>query len=328
MAQIAFWKVIVVLHLVLTEGQLTISNGQYIYNNIVVPVSSQKCSHCMNTLSNSTNTSCCLTADELEDYLQSKDTVQLTFETHTHIFKLKKTMVFRNLTLLKIGGSITSDSEFTTLRCAEKDIGLNFENIYRIELENVKIEKCGARHNNSIIDKNGLPQIIPFSSSLLFNRCSYVCLNNIPVSQGVGIGITIHPIAGWVSLHRCVLFNNSDGGCKVGGGGLYIVFKYQNYLLSSNHSSVSIHISNCTFKQNHANLFSNALLENTLYGQGSGISVIFRDGLTSGHHIKITECVLSNNTAQQGGGLLIVSTNNSINNSVVTRYKNIENAML
>ena len=131
----------------------------------------------------------------------------------------------------------------------------------------------------------------------------------------------IHPIAGYITLHRCKLDNNSvahDIAQAVGGGGLYIDFNHHDYsrTVSSSNSSVIIQISNCTFIGNYAKNFRKAKIENTMFGQGGGISVVFRDGFTSGHSIEITGCVVSNNTAQWGGGLFIMSTKRSIDNTV------------
>ena len=312
----ARWTAIAtVLYLVLR--QLAVANEQHIHTKVIVAVSRHNCSHCTNTSANTIN-ACCLTVDELSDYLPSKGSVWLIFEHHTKVFKVKKTVVFQKLKSLRISGST---NPHTILKCKGKDTGLTFDNINSIELTNVKIEWCGAKHNNSIIDERGKPKPVNFSSALIFKRCSKVSLNNTFVSHSNGFGVVIHPIAGCITLHKCTFEKNGvahDTTQTVGGGGLYIDFNHHDYsqTVSSSDSSVTIHISSCNFNKNHAKTFSKEKIMNTMFSQGGGISVVFRDRSTSGHYINITGCDVRNNIAQWGGGLCIMSINSSINNTV------------
>ena len=343
---------VIAIVLYLVFRQLAVANGQHIHTKVIVAVSRHNCSHCTNTSANLAN-KCCLTIDELSDYIPPKGSIRLIFEHKTEFFEVKKTLVFQNLKNLEITGSTNPN---TILNCAGEDTGLTFDNINSIELTNVKIERCGAKHVNSIIDERGKPKPMNFSSALIFKRCSKVSLNNTFVSHSNGFGVVIYPIAGSITLQRCTFEKNfltQDTGQSVGGGGLYIDFNNHDYSVSSiEHSSVTIHISKCIFNKNHAKAIPEAKIENAMSGQGGGIvsahrrilgmasvvcvlvkicisgislykldtdkliSVAFGDISTSGHYINITHCIVSNNTAQWGGGLSIMSTNGSTNNTV------------
>ena len=141
----AFWKAIAII-LYLALRQVAVASRDHILcSEVTVVVTSQKCSHFTNTSTNLAN-ACCVTVDDLSDYFPSNGSIKLIFVNQVQV--IKKTIVFQNLNSLKIEGSTTPN---TILKCKGVDTGLTFDNINSIELTNVRIEWCGAKHVNSII---------------------------------------------------------------------------------------------------------------------------------------------------------------------------------
>ena len=286
--------------LVLIGPQLT--RGNHIHITATV---NQACQPC--TSRKTVSGICCLTINELPDYqLPSKGTLKVTFEPGQHNFNLSGSIRFQNLKRLEIGKWIFNSSrtlnsaDTVVLKCEKKGIGIKFFKISSIQCTDISISNCGARFKSKPFKQGNF-----ISSALFLDKCVDVQLIGVSVNHSLGVGVTMYDVTGNTNLIDCTFHNN-------GGGGLYIEFTPSHHTAGTRYFEAYITILQCTFTQNHAissRASTQQALNSATLNQGGGISINFRAESYMKHFINITECDISNNTAEWGGGLHLLHAN-------------------
>ena len=211
--------------------------------------------------------------------------------------------------------------------------GLSFINSSNVSIVGLSFVGCGTKHNSTSLIfpiQSGLYNFYTFFASLYFESCSNIILNNLSVSDSLGIAVQFYYTPD-VSIIDSNFTNNSMDMYNISGG-VYIEFPY--CLPGANCSNTNVpveHVTNlkyiisgCHFTDNIAR---NALdnpnrfvfpiqYYHVAFGHGGGLSVFFK-GNASDSEVTIDNCTFTNNEAVYGGGLYIEMQDNSSNNNVI-----------
>ena len=245
---------------------------------------------------NSQHSNCRSLDSVLSELLPNNSVLELTNGSCNLTHSLNFTRV-RNITIRGQG------SQYTHISCHHMNAGLVFNESSNIELHDFTINSCGVQIYNGSLTGNA-------SKSIVFANTTNVVLQGLVVANSNGYGLMISDCFGSGLLNNIIFENNkvieSELEYTSGGGGLVIVFTpYQR------HQKTQYTISNCTFKDNSANIrkicWSRSLIE-----RGGGMSLLFLCN-SKDIYIKLEYCYFKNNTGSHGGGLFSHCSDNSTN---------------
>ena len=155
--------------------------------------------------------------------------------------------------------------------------------------------------------------VMLFRAALYFENVTNVTIDNVVVSNSIGMGVAMYDVTGNVTVTNSIFRNNSVPSYEVdiypGGGGFSIEFSFctPGSTLVVNSTNTSYLFWNCKFCNNKATtnvhhyateLFGKG---DQQFGRGGGLSVFFR-GHSIQNVINISNCTFDHNEAVWGGG--------------------------
>ena len=213
--------------------------------------------------------------------------------------------------------------------------GLSFVSVSDISIVNVGFIGCGVKHNstsNNFTDSSSNDAFLTYSVALYFVSCTNVTMDEVTVSQSIGVAIQFYAARGTNSITSSrVVNNNSPMGVNGVGGALYIEYPYclpdRGKNCSQKDPSTLVRysyftIKDCVFLNNNASIGAVVIpshisrnKNNSQFGNGGGISVSFK-GSSNSNKVLIVNCSFSSNTAVRGGGVYIDFQDDVVANNV------------
>ena len=243
---------------------------------------------------------------------------------------------FRNKSGISLIGS---GKDSTILKCYGSYSGIAFKSSSQIEVHNLSMVDCGAKHISTSREIHNCTAFFPFQVALYFEFCEHVTVSGVVILHSNGTGLAFLNTVGWNQIS-----NSRFCGGKVnhnkqipGGGGLYVEFA-NNVPWSTNAASdtnihvseATYHVSSCQFQENQATpgnvntkvtkylaaqYCSDTCSDHFLFGKGGGMAVHL-NGNASRNNITIRESNFTGNSAERGGGLIVGFGGNSTSNKV------------
>ena len=186
-------------------------------------------------------------------------------------------------------------------------------------------------------------ELLMFQVAMYMLYCQNVHIVDVVIESSNGTGLTMYNTVGNVTISGCVFMENGVG-VSYGGGGLQIEWSYcnpENEWDCSKEVLPSVHVShgslyniiNCSFTFNmakggslssHYFKLSNQNRDSYLFGNGGGVSVIFK-GQASNNKIILYNNILEGNQGDHGGGFYIGYYDNANNNNVEMSHMTVTN---
>ena len=230
----------------------------------------------------------------------------------------------RNVTLpYNVTSNVTitgNGSDVTMVECNKTGTGFGFINVNNITISGLTLSGCGQLRNSTTINISS-NSVMLFRAALYFVNVTTVTIDDVVVSNSIGMGVAMYDVTGNVIVRNSTFRNNSVPSHELtlypGGGGFSVEFTYckpsGNYIPSSCYNSnerASYLFYNCTFDDNIATTLNEIStfypsetfgLANQQFGRGGGLSVFFK-GHSLQNVINISDCVFDHNYAVWGGG--------------------------
>ena len=219
--------------------------------------------------------------------------------------------------------------------------GLSFLWSKDIILKSILLHGCGGVQISTSRNLSSQSfELLMFQVAVYMLYCQNVHIVDVIIESSNGTGLTMYNTVSNVRIFGCV-FKENGVGVLYGGGGLQIEWSYCNpenkwdcieeALPSLPNSYGSLYnIINCSFTFNmvkrgspHYTL-SNQGRDSYVFGNGGGVSVIFK-GQASNNKIILYNNILEGNQADQGGGLYIGYYDNANNNTVEMNHMTVTN---
>ena len=222
--------------------------------------------------------------------------------------------------------------------------GLSFLWSEDIILKSLLLHGCGGVQVSTSQNLSSQSfEFLMFQVAVYMLYCQNVQIVDVVIESSIGTGLTMYNTVGNVTISGCV-FKENGVGVLYGGGGLQIEWSYCNPEKEwdcSKEALPSVHVSygslyniiNCSFTFNMAkrrslsscyHKLSNQGRDSYVFGNGGGVSVIFK-GQASNNKIIMYYNILEGNQADQGGGFYIGYYDYANNNSVEMSYMTVTN---
>ena len=227
-----------------------------------------------------------------------------------------------NTPLSRLEGLVVkgSGAEETIVHCSNAS-GLAFVNITNLTISDLTLFKCSQSRPSTSIGNVSELHTVPFEVGLYIWRCRDVVIENVHISETIGVGLVLYETGGRVSINSSVFHHNgipeSMPDTLYGGGGVNIEFPYcppghyDDNECGNELSGAEYSISNCNFTNNTALLgmrYSEQFItpERSIhqsFGRGGGMAIYF-SGNSSDNNVSLSDCHFVGNRAVFGGGLL------------------------
>ena len=262
------------------------------------------------TLCNLTNTHPCKTLHTALEAVRDYDTIHIHNGNYSH--NTNTTLTYNNVT-------ITGDGSDVTIVECENGTGFGFINVTNIRISGLTLSGCGQLRNSTTANISS-NSVMLFRAALYFENVTNVTIDNVVVSNSIGMGVAMYDVTGNVTVTNSIFRNNSVPSYEVdiypGGGGFSVEFTYcklvsniSSSCYNTNKGAVYL-FDNCTFDHNTASILNQMNspyasetfgIGNQQFGRGGGLSVFFR-GHSIQNGINISNCVFDHNKAVWGGG--------------------------
>ena len=216
--------------------------------------------------------------------------------------------------------------------------GLSFLWSEDIILKSIMLHGCGGVQVSTSRNLSSQSfELLMFQVAVYMLYCQNVHIVDVVIESSNGTGLTMYNTVGNVTISGCV-FKENGVGVSYGGGGLQIEWSYCNLenkhnctpsTVDTNNGSLC-NIINCSFTFNMAQRgsprykLSNQGRDSYVFGNGGGVSVIFK-GQASNNKIIMYFNILEDNQADHGGGFYIGYYDNANNNSVEMSHMTVTN---
>ena len=259
------------------------------------------------------------TALELAETMRHNDstllntTIQINSGNYSYNTTSSRTLSFSNVTITGNG------SDVTIVECNNSGTGFGFINVSNTSISRLTLSGCGQLRNSTTMNTSN--SIMLFRAALYFVNVVNVTIDDVTVSDSIGMGVAMYDVTGDVMVYNSMFRNNRVPSHELtlypGGGGFSVEFSYckpgSNYI-PSNCNNINERANylfyNCTFNHNTASTLNRAHTSysvhtfgtgNQQFGRGGGLSVFFK-GHSIQNVIKICNCVFDRNYAVWGGG--------------------------
>ena len=288
--------------------------------------SNYACALCVSQYQQRTNTSTCITIDELlkEDiHLLSPPILIIDGVVELHV-----PLRYSDHTEISSIGQNNG-----TLLCSNYS-GISFFNVTCLTVENLTFQYCslltnstGTKVSDEISSENHQNWLYP--SALYIEKCSYVTIKKSNFKHNYGVGLSLYDPVDVINIEECEFQANqilTEVDTLPGGGGLHIelttcppgVYSHDRskYCIASHEMDQSKHtmvtISKCTFANNNSTTTDNnryVVVNSGVYqrfGRGGGL-IFIAEGVS---HVELVliDCIFRGNSAQWGGGMLVLFT--------------------
>ena len=226
-------------------------------------------------------------------------------------------ITFSGVNCMTISGNADLNTNIT---CQREFIGLVFDNIAMLMIQNLVVVNCGV-----------IPTVgkFAYSSAVAIIHCRNVTAVNLTIAESVGIGLSIlRHQGGIVQITSSKFLENKVSNTRSslqGGGGVYVGSFGQHPI-----ENVTFRFVDCIFQENVAHtryydfIFTDDFGEPVDgYGLGGGAAMLFKGNLGDVHAI-FSKCVFKRNVAFLGSGLVLKIKgvpDSEINNNIHVRVE-------
>ena len=211
------------------------------------------------------------------------DTIHIRNGNYSH--NTNTTLTYNNVTITGNG------SDVTIVECNKTGTGFGFINVNNININGLTLSGCGQLRNSTTINSSS-HSIMLFRAALYFVNVTDVTIDDVVVSNSIGMGVAMYDVTGDVKVTNSIFRNNSVPSHELklypGGGGFSVEFTYctpgSRVVNSCNHINrrASYLFQNCSFHNNTAStnlqLYATKTFAtgNQQFGRGGGLSVFFK----------------------------------------------------
>ena len=275
------------------------------------------CNNGNDTLCNRTNSHPhCKTLNTALEAVRDNDTIiQIYSGTCSYNIMRNATLPYNVTSNITITGN---GSDVTIIECNKAGTGFGFINVNNITISGLTLSGCGQLRNSTTIKNSSSNSVMLFRAALYFVNVTDVTIDDVVVSNSIGMGVAMYDVNGSVTVNNSIFRNNNASLYESypGGGGFSVEFSYckpggnVSYNCCNTNERVFYLFYNCTFKNNNASTINPTHtsypsetfgLYNQQFGRGGGLSVFFK-GHSLQNVIKISDCVFDHNYAVWGGG--------------------------
>ena len=290
------------------------------------------------TLCNQTNSHPCKTLHAALKVVTNHDTIYIRSGNYSLIDNTNTTLKYSNV-------SITGDGSDVTIVERENGTGFGFINVTNISISGLTLSGCGQLRNSTTANVSS-NSVMLFRAALYFENVTNVTIDNVVVSNSIGMGVAMYDVTGNVTVTNSIFRNNSVPSHEVdtypGGGGFSVEFTFcapgvfglpnaTNVSCETSTNNYAIYLFyNSTFQLNNASIVhvSTTTYANTAYGfgnqqfgRGGGLSVFFR-GYAFHNNVTVKECNFIHNRGVWGAGFHSDIVDHSKNNTVTITNSN------
>ena len=273
------------------------------------------CSNGNDTLCTQNNSRPCKTLHTALEAVRDDGTIiHIISSTCSYTTMSNTTLTYNDVTITGNGSNVT------IVECNKTGTGFGFINVNNIIISKLTLSGCGQLRNSTTINISS-NSVMLFRAALYFVNVTNVAIDDVVVSNSIGMGVAMYDVTGYVRVTNSIFRNNRVPSHELtlypGGGGFSVEFTYCK--LSSNYIPLSCYNTNegasylfynCTFDDNTASTLNEISssyssqtfgLANQQFGRGGGLSVFFK-GHSLQNVINISDCIFDHNYAVWGGG--------------------------
>ena len=220
------------------------------------------------------------------------------------------TLTYNNVTITGNG------SDVTIVECNKTGTGFGFINVNNINISGLTLSGCGQLRNSTTINISS-HSVMLFRAALYFVNVTDVTIDDVVVSNSIGMGVAMYDVTGDVTVSNSIFRNNSvpshEHTLYPGGGGFSVEFTYCKPGIvycdngTVNNGAMYSFVS-CTFEGNNATTTEDVKYGNVAFGvtypqfgRGGGLSVFFK-GEAIGNKVTINNTKFNSNSAMWGAG--------------------------
>ena len=279
----------------------------------------------------------CKTLDTALEAVRDNDIIHIHNGNYSH--NTNTTLTYNNVTVTGNG------SDVSIVECNKTGTGFGFINVSNINISGLTLSGCGQLRNSTTINISS-NSVLLFRAALYFVNVTDVAIDNIVVSNSIGMGVAMYDVTGNVRVTNSIFRNNSVPSHELtlypGGGGFSVEFTFcrpgvfglpnatnVNCETSSNKNSVYL-LYKSTFEFNNATTVDVSATTyattaygfgNQQFGRGGGLSVFFK-GNALNNNVTIDECDFIHNIGVWGGGFHSDIVDHSKNNILTITNSN------
>ena len=242
--------------------------------------------------------------------VRDHDTIHIRNGSHAH--NTNTSLTYNNVT-------ITGDGSDVTIVKCENGTGFGFINVTNISISGLTLLGCGQLRNSTTVN-NSSNSVLLFRAALYFEDVTDVIIDNVVVSNSIGMGVAMYDVTGNVMVTNSTFRHNSVPSSEVdiypGGGGFSVEFTYCKPGITMCDDDVTTNFNAsysffaCTFENNTTTSVRSVAMKSftfgvgtAQFGQGGGLSVFFK-GRAIGNNVIINGSQFIDNRAIWGGGFL------------------------
>ena len=253
----------------------------------------------------------CKTLHTALEAVGENDTIHIHNGNYSLIDNTNTALTYNDVT-------ITGDGSDVTIVECENGSGFGFINVTNINISGLTLSGCGQLRNSTTANMSS-NSVMLFRAALYFENVTNVTIDNVVVSNSIGMGVAMYDVTGNVTVNNSIFRNNSVPSYEVdiypGGGGFSVEFTYCRPGITmcdddvTTNSNATYSFLACTFKDNTATSVATKHatfafgIGTAQFGRGGGLSVFFK-GRATGINIIIDSSQFINNHAIWGGGFL------------------------
>ena len=223
----------------------------------------------------------------------------------------------RNVTLPYNVNITGNGSDVTIVECNKTGTGFGFINVNNINISALTLSGCGQLRNSTTINISSNTSVALFRAALYFVNVTDVTIDDVVVSNSIGMGVAMYDVTGDVRVTNSIFRNNSVPSYELtlypGGGGFSVEFIFcKPGIVNCDSGTVNTNASysfvNCVFEDNIATTTDDVKYATVAFGydypqfgRGGGLSVFFK-GNATGNSVMINNTRFINNSAMWGAG--------------------------
>ena len=279
----------------------------------------------------------CKTLDTALEAVRDNDIIHIHNGNYSH--NTNTTLTYNNVTVTGNG------SDVSIVECNKTGTGFGFINVSNININGLTLSGCGQLRSSTTINISS-NSVLLFRAALYFVNVTDVAIDNVVVSNSIGMGVAMYDVTGNVRVTNSIFRNNSVPSHELtlypGGGGFSVEFTFcrpgvfglpnatnVNCETNSNNNSVYL-LYKSTFEFNNATTVDVSATTyattaygfgNQQFGRGGGLSVFFK-GTALNNNVTIDECDFIHNIGVWGGGFHSDIVDHSKNNILTITNSN------
>ena len=135
----------------------------------------------------------------------------------------------RNATLTYSNITISGNGPDVTLIECDNGTGFAFIDVSNISISGLTLSGCGQLRNSTTVNSSS-NSVMLFRAALYFENVTNVVIDNVEVSNSIGMGVAMYDVTGNVTVNNSIFRNNSvpsdERKMYPGGGGFSVEFTY------------------------------------------------------------------------------------------------------